>query len=87
MADDLYQRLLTELGKPWEIWAPGNATVPLGRMRAALLAAVERHKATTRDTVLPACEGCSTYAEHGWVSWVAFPCGELQLIAEQLGLG
>lgn len=83
-AADLHTRVMMELAKPWEIWAPPPAAGPLGRMRLALLAAAARHAPTARDTILPACDGCSTHDGLGWVSWVAYPCGELQAIAGQL---
>ena len=74
-ADDLHTRVMMELAKPWEIWAPPTAAKRLGRMRLALLAAAARHAPTARGT----CDGCSTRN-----ALVAYPCGELQMIAEQL---
>jgi hypothetical protein len=40
---DLYERLLTEARKAYEVWAPPNAAPALGRLRLAVLAALETH--------------------------------------------
>jgi len=55
-------------------------------MVAALRTVVERHAPTSVGSPeMPACSGCSRRSPYGgWISWVAFPCGELQAIAREL---
>ena len=83
MDSDLHARLLAELNKPWEIWAPSNAAAPLGRQRLALLTVVDRHAPKP-------CRGfpCLHLDPHLRCPLCGQddPCDELRTIADQLGL-
>jgi len=59
---------------------------PLNAALSAHRAIVEGHRPTTEGTCLPACSGCSAKDGAWWISWVAYPCGELQLIAKAFGI-
>lgn len=85
---DLHARLVAELGKPYEIWAPGNVVTPIARQRAALLAVVELHAPFQRSTLSVACRACSTpvHTKPGRYATVTpWPCSTIQAVADQLG--
>lgn len=82
----LHAQLLVELGRPYEIWAPGNVVTPIARQRAALLAVVELHAPTRflrRPLTTPFCETCSTDDDLHDVPW---PCSTVLTIAQHLGI-
>jgi hypothetical protein len=89
---DLHARLVAELNRPWEVWAPKSPGEVLGRIRLALRAVVELHSfrpcqnAVRDNHPLPGnCAGCDPLNEDSCDS-NPWPCSTIQVIARELGL-
>jgi hypothetical protein len=89
---DVYERLLAEVSRPYEVWAPALAGQKLGRLRLAALAAVELHKPVESVSGHLQCGECADQCHSG--SGLAcdqpcdalYPCSTIRAVARALDM-